>query len=62
MMEKCKISCFFTIAGEKIRLSSKKYDFLTIGGRQMTALTIIIAGAALAIGVFVGWAVNWYEE
>lgn len=23
---------------------------------------IIIAGTVLAIGVFIGWAVNWYEE
>lgn len=28
----------------------------------MTALTIIIAGAALAIGVFVGWAVAYNRD
>lgn len=28
----------------------------------MTALTIIIAGAALAIGVFVGWAVAYNSD
>lgn len=25
-------------------------------------LAIVIAGAVLAIGVFIGWEVNWYEE
>jgi len=32
------------------------------GGRQMTALTIIIAGAALAVGIFIGWAVAYNSD
>ncbi len=32
------------------------------GDERMTALTIIIAGAALAIGVFVGWAVAYNSD
>lgn len=31
-------------------------------GESMTVLTIIIAGAALAVGVFIGWALSWYQE
>lgn len=28
----------------------------------MTALTIIVAGAALAVGIFIGWAVAYNSD